>query len=409
MKLDPQTGMKLMQERATLKSDLQKQKMDRIKEFKPLIDNQKDTIVNLLNKRIKDNGGDVAKAVEQTRGDYGDSLKALRASGMDGDIVDMMPKELTLPLANQFIAGSITPKDTAELADKDKAAVLAQEKETLGEKIEAERVRHDEAVEDHMAASLEQKNIGLDDDHVKGVAKMIANYQMAPLSSQAMRSPYGAAVMSEVEKINPDYQATEFGGRSKAVRDFSTGKEGNLIRSFNVGISHLNTLDELGDALKTGDVKALNKVKNTFKDQFGAEAPTDFNAAKAIVGDEIIKAIVGSGGALADRENAQNQIDAAKSPEQLKGVIKTYKKLMAGQLEGRGKQYADTTGLKDFNERLAPETVKEIGVKDADKAKADKPSAKGHAVGDMIVQGGKRYKATAVDKDGNVTAADEVK
>ena len=79
------------------------------------------------------------------------------------------------------------------------------------------------------------------------------------------------------------------------------------------------------------------------------------------MGDEIIKAIVGGGGALADRENAQNQISRANSPAQLAGVIQTYKNLMAGQLVSLKKQYESSTKLNDFNDKLLPETQKELG------------------------------------------------
>src|SRR6185295_8907056 len=164
-----------------------------------------------------------------------------------------------------------------------------------------------------------------------------------------MRTPYGQAGMAKVYENNPEYRAQSYNASNKAQSAFATGKQGDAVRSFNVVISYLNTLDKLTDALNNRDVQALNQVSNAFKQQFGSPAPTNFNAAKAIVGDEIIKAIVAGGGALADRENAQNQINAANTPAQLKGVIKTYKELMAGQLKGLKKQYEDTTFLRDFD------------------------------------------------------------
>lgn len=186
------------------------------------------------------------------------------------------------------------------------------------------------------------------------------------INSGSIRSPASLAAMKFMEE-NPNATAqdltkfaADYGKTVKSTSAFGSGKQGDLIRSFNVGISHLNTLDGLVDALGNGNVQLLNQAGNAFKQQTGSAAPTNFDAAKAIVGDEIIKAIVGGGGALADRENAQNQINRANSPAQLRGVIQTYKTLMAGQLRGLSKQYQDTTGLGDFNSRLAPETVKEL-------------------------------------------------
>lgn len=205
-----------------------------------------------------------------------------------------------------------------------------------------------------------QSSIPPDQNQVKGVAKAIAKYAQAPITGFALTKPYGQQVMAEVMELNPQYQAEEFPARSAAYKAFKTGPQGNLVRSFNVGISHLNSLQGLTAALGNGDVQLFNKIGQTVAEQTGKTAPTNFDAAKAIVGDEIIKAIVGGGGALADRENAQNQISRAKSPQQLLGVIQTYKTLMAGQLSGLSRQYQNATGRNDFDQLLAPETKAEL-------------------------------------------------
>lgn len=178
-----------------------------------------------------------------------------------------------------------------------------------------------------------------------------------------------AAVMQKYIQEHPNATAEELmqvnsqiGEQAKAERDFGTGKQGAAINSFNVGIAHLNTLGGLVDALHNGDLKSFNSIANKVAEETGKPAPTNFDAAKAIVGDEIIKAIVGGGGALADRENAQNQLDRAKSPEQLSQVVKTYKDLMGGQLKGLKLQYEKTTGRDDFDSRLSDDTKRELGM-----------------------------------------------
>lgn len=200
-----------------------------------------------------------------------------------------------------------------------------------------------------------------DANNIEQIAQNIATYKTAPLSGFAMAKPVGAATMARVTQINPQYNAQNFTKSQQAYKDFGSGKLGSMTRSANVAIAHLSTLDKLNDALGNGDVQSINNIRNTFKEQFGSEAPTNFNAAKAIVGDELVKFITGTGGALADRENAQNQINSAKSPAQLKGVIKTYKDLMTGQLGGLKRQYEQSTMRDDFGSLLSPETVGEIG------------------------------------------------
>jgi len=152
----------------------------------------------------------------------------------------------------------------------------------------------------------------------------------------------------------------DFSGNKKASMDFTTGKAGNTVRSLNVAVQHLGTLDTLTDALGNGNLPLLNRVANTWKSQTGQTAPATFEAAKKIVADEVVKAIVGSGGGVADREEAAKTINAAQSPAQLKAVIATYKQLMGGQLEGLRHQYEQSTGKQDFDRFLMDGTKTQL-------------------------------------------------
>ena len=194
----------------------------------------------------------------------------------------------------------------------------------------------------------------IDNQSVENTASMIASGQIAPLSGFAMKSPWGQKVMGRVGEMNPSFNGATFANTKKAVSDFNTGKQGNTVRSLNVATSHLDTLGTLADALDNGNVKLLNTATNAWKTQTGNAAPTNFEGAKKIVADEVVKAVVGSGGGVADREEAARTIAAANSPAQLKGVINTYKDLMHGQLNGLKQQYETSTGLKDFDKYLSP-------------------------------------------------------
>lgn len=190
------------------------------------------------------------------------------------------------------------------------------------------------------------------------VAKGIAEGKLPPLSGYAARTPGASMIMSRVLELNPDYDATQYGTRQKAEKDFATGKNGNSVRSFNVALSHLDALSQLSDALDNGDTQMINKLGNAVGAATGSAAPTNFATAKQLVADEIVKAVTGSAGALGDREGAQKVLDAANSPAQLRGAIQTYQRLMAGQVEGMRHQYSATTGKDDFDDKyLSPEVI----------------------------------------------------
>lgn len=184
--------------------------------------------------------------------------------------------------------------------------------------------------------------------------KAVGTYRQPAPAGRA--SPTGIKFMTLVNQAYPDYDASQYGAKTKARNDFTTGKNGNTVRSLNVAVQHLDQLGQLSEAMGNGNVQMVNKIGNIFATQTGSSAPTNFNAAKQLVGDEIVKAIVGSGGGVSDREEAAHNISAASSPQQLAGVIKTYQGLLSGQLVGLRQQYQKSTGLNDFEDFLAPET-----------------------------------------------------
>lgn len=187
-------------------------------------------------------------------------------------------------------------------------------------------------------------------------------------------SPTGIKFMSLVNQAYPTYDTSQYGSKVKARNDFSTGKNGNTVRSLNVAVQHLDQLGQLSEAMGNGDVQMVNKIGNYFATQTGQPAPSNFNAAKQIVGDEIVKAIVGSGGGVSDREEAAHNISAASSPQQLSGVIKIYQRLLSGQLSGLKQQYEKSTGLPDFEDYLAPETKAKLQAHQAAPAMSAAPT-----------------------------------
>jgi len=199
------------------------------------------------------------------------------------------------------------------------------------------------------------------DDDLQAAAEDVANYKVAPPTGRNLLSGNWPAVMKLVKQINPNYDATQFNSKNKARMAFATGKQGDITRSLSVATDHLDQLSQAADALNNGGIPAANKVANFFSQQTGNPQVTNFNAMKEIVGDEVVKAVVGTGGASKDREAIKSDFSAANSPAQLQGVIQKYKGLMAGQLNGLRRQYEQNTGLKDFDSFISPTAQAELG------------------------------------------------
>lgn len=199
--------------------------------------------------------------------------------------------------------------------------------------------------------------------NVDDTARAIAHYQIAPLSGYAMARPRGQRIMARVLALNPDYAAGQFPERNRGMIAFGSGPQGDQVRFFNTSLGHMGTLANLAGALGNGDIRVLNDAKQKFSAAFGQAAPTNFDAAKQIVGQEIVKAIVGKGGGVDERRSAAEQVARANSPEQLQGVINNvWKPLAIEQLRGLRRQYETTTHMKDFYDKLSPEAVQMLGM-----------------------------------------------
>ena len=177
-----------------------------------------------------------------------------------------------------------------------------------------------------------------------------------------------AMVANKYAQEHPDATAEDmenfamgYGEKTKAARDFGTGKQGDIVRSLNVSVAHLETLRELGKVLDNGDVTQINAAKQRFAEEFGVPAPTNFDAAKSIVADEVAKGVIGGQSAQSDRETLAASLRRAGGPKVIDGAIGTFQKLLGGQLGGLRQQYQRTTGQDNFDEAfLSPATRKAL-------------------------------------------------
>ncbi len=184
---------------------------------------------------------------------------------------------------------------------------------------------------------------------LQGLVDSIGQYKV-PENVALARVPAAqrAQILAAVQQKYSDYDPSTYAARQKAARDFSTGQQGNAMRSFAVAGQHLDQLAPLVQALDNGNNQTVNMIGNAIAAWNGGTAPTNFDAAKDVVSKEVVKAIVGSGGGVSERGELAEQLSKAKSPQQLLGVIQQYRGLMGAQHEAllaqrRGAGVPDST------------------------------------------------------------------
>jgi hypothetical protein len=189
----------------------------------------------------------------------------------------------------------------------------------------------------------------------QGYLKKVADYEIDPRTSST-RGGQRERMMTALAHYAPEYDQNTFGSIAQAERAFGSGPQGNAIRSFDVSISHVDTLKKYIIALNSGDYPSINAIRNAWLQQTGSSLPTNVQAVGPIVGAEISKAIIGSNNAFADREELRKPLLGSGSTNQILGSIGAYQELMGGQLKGLKKQYEDTTHKKNFDSRISDNT-----------------------------------------------------
>jgi hypothetical protein len=181
---------------------------------------------------------------------------------------------------------------------------------------------------------------------IRTLAQGIADGSFPAPTGMALSNPRMVRALEMVKQINPNYDFTDVTAKKNAATAFTSGPLGNQMRSFATAGQHLDQLSELVDGLNNRDNNTVNKVGNVVSSWNGGVPVNNFDAAKDIVSKEVMKAIIAGGGGEGERTHLAAQLDNAKSPAQLKGVISQYRNLMGAQY-GNLLEQRRAAGLSD--------------------------------------------------------------
>jgi hypothetical protein len=203
------------------------------------------------------------------------------------------------------------------------------------------------------------------DQNMERTAQAVASGQLPPPTGIALLNPKNQRMLGRVMEINPEYDFSSVTAKKAAASAFTSGSQGNALRSISTANAHLDQLGTLVDALKNGNIQVINRVAQDYSAATGNPAPTTFDAVKNIIGQEVVKAIVAGGGTGGERDEAAKAFDRANSPTQLKEAIGHYRMVMGAQesnlLEQRRAAGLPDSTLPKYNK---PSTAKASSVVD---------------------------------------------
>lgn len=172
---------------------------------------------------------------------------------------------------------------------------------------------------------------------VANAANSIASYDRAPISGRASVSGYGAQVMDAVENIarlrGQTYDATQFGTKQQARKEFTTAITARTLDTGKTGIGHLYDLVESVGEIDPGQYPIINKASNLASTELGHGAVKAYNANAGYLASELTSFYRNTGGAEADIHRAITDFNAANSLEQQKAVIGKVAGMVADKLE----------------------------------------------------------------------------
>lgn len=176
------------------------------------------------------------------------------------------------------------------------------------------------------------------------VVKAISEGRMQMPSGFALRSEYWQDVIERVAKMNPSFDATQYGTRAATRRVFATGPEAKNVTALNTVIGHLGTLDEMAGALENKDLRLANTVINRIGYELGDPKVVNFNTAKEAVAEETMRVFRQVGASEAEARRWGTLINSSNSPAQLRGNISTLGELLDSRVQAIGRQYERATG-----------------------------------------------------------------
>jgi hypothetical protein len=140
-----------------------------------------------------------------------------------------------------------------------------------------------------------------------------------------------------------------------AARDSVTPQVANELVAFSTAAQHADLLGQAAIAMKNGDVKVLNSLRNRIKTELGSPDVTNFGVIANAYNREVTKAL--TGGHITDNEIKEQglTIPSNAGPDQIQGAVEKYKALMTSKIQQRQNQYNSARqGAMPFGDNAQP-------------------------------------------------------
>ena len=203
----------------------------------------------------------------------------------------------------------------------------------------------------------------LGDFRKKGKEPTEKDWQHFEIIQQTPRTVFGTARQnveiehpewSEEQKEDAAIHTVVKQGTEKA---FASGRQADLVRTFNVLVPHLEHLEDAARALKSKDTPSFTRIANWLSYQTGKTVLPEYNAIATAVSEELNKSIKGAAPTVSELEKFGAALSADNTLETKIKVINDMRQLAGDQLRGLRQEYVGGYGkAEEFDKKLFPET-----------------------------------------------------
>lgn len=241
---------------------------------------------------------------------------------------------------------------------------------------------------------------------IKGRVQAILDYR-DKLPPAGRSNPVNNAISYYVNALDPQHDETNFPARNNLMKSMTSGPLSKQLGATNTALGHIGVLSDAIDALNNGNVQVLNSIANKLGAAVGTTPATTLKTIVHRVGPELSAAYIEGGGGEGERGTTAADFDSSLGNDQLKANAAITAKLLRSKIASTEQNYKQTMQRDDFQDRfITPEAKATLAKLSPQGGGAGDGQTVGHKVGDVIVQNGRSFKATKVDDNGKVVAAD---
>lgn len=233
----------------------------------------------------------------------------------------------------------------------------------------------------------------------QSLIKGITDYEIDPTKSSSVRNNSRQQLITAAKHYDPTYDMTQFPTRSAYRNEFSKGKIGSNVRSFNTAIQHLSELNDATGEVPSNPIQLIERGQRSFAKQFAGDSPTSLamskedTALKAVAG-ELANIFKNSGGTDQEIGNFLSAYNPNSTKESKRQFIKTGIELMKGRLSALDSDYERVMGKKNTNPLISKESeaaMQRIGGGNNSFNSPEEADAAGLPPGSVVSIQGRKY------------------